>query len=283
MKSLEELNRSIQVDRKAKGFTQIYNTPIQNDLNDLAAIGLLTYIISLPDDWKLYKTKLHQQFSRRTVESAWTKLLEKNYALDISFYVQGKKGKVNFYRVSDKAYTQDDFTYFLRNAIETYNTEGFNVNLSTVETKNSFDLPKEIYDVQNVHHKKYSTKCTSTNKEITNKEITNKHSLTIVNKKETKQDVKITSTEDIKKEFISLCNKFYTEFAPGRWSKEQWNSLIQKYVSEIIQNERYFNIPINKREAYVYQSIKNMAEKHHDYKKSQEFKDYQAIMQEIFS
>lgn len=72
------IKSSIIKRRKTANYTQINNEPIQNDLKNLGAIGLLSYIISLPSDWTLYKTQLYKTFTRRTVESAWKILIEKN-------------------------------------------------------------------------------------------------------------------------------------------------------------------------------------------------------------
>lgn len=263
---------AIGVDRKSSGFTQVYNTPIQKDLQDLGAIGLLTYLISLPDDWTIYKTHLHKEFSRRRVESSWDILVEKGYAIDVSFFVTGKKGRMHFYRVSDESYSQESFTSLLNAVIKAVEESGQKVNLSTVETKNSFDLPEEICNVQNVQYKKDSTKRTSTNKELTNKELTNKHKplLSIDNYQEPEklgeelpevQNPKPEKTNVTPEEvYTDTCNELYTTFAIGRWSKKQWNILVKKFVTETIDAERHLKIPAHKIKGYCYKALETMAE-----------------------
>ncbi|YCA42827.1 hypothetical protein M1E11_18755 [Bacillus sp. JZ8] len=75
-------------------------------------------------------------------------------------------------------------------------------------------------------------------------------------------------------------NNFYTQFAVGRWSKQDWNTLIEKFVDETIESGRYKNIPEEKIQSYAYMSIKNMAD-HSDYKRSDEFKEYVEVMKEL--
>lgn len=259
---------AIGVEKKSADFTQIYNKPIQKELKDLAAIGLLTYIISLPDDWTIYKTQLYKTFSRRKVESAWEILVKKGYAIDVSFYVTGKKGKMHFYRVSDAAFTQEKFSSLLKTVIKAVEESGQEVNLSTIETLNSFDLPEEIFNVQNVQYKMCSTKRTSTNKELTNKHKTNKHKplLSIDNyQDDIKSTVDISATSKEKAEdpetiFTDACNEFYSTFAIGRWSKKQWDILVKAFVSETIEAGRHKKIPSDKIKGYCYKAFETIAE-----------------------
>ncbi|MCY8720683.1 MULTISPECIES: hypothetical protein [Bacillus] len=60
---------------------------------------------------------------------------------------------------------------------------------------------------------------------------------------------------------ISACNDFYSEFAPTRWNKKQWITLIETFVNETISTGRYINVPADKIQAYAYASLKNMAYK----------------------
>lgn len=60
---------------------------------------------------------------------------------------------------------------------------------------------------------------------------------------------------------LDACNSYYTEFAPSRWSKQSWLTLIEKFVNETIENERYITVPEAKIKSYAYASIKNMAHK----------------------
>ena len=69
--------------RSTSDFTQIPNvTARQKDLS-LKAKGLLLVIMSLPDDWALYKTNLHQ-FSgdgRDATTNAFNELMDKGYII----------------------------------------------------------------------------------------------------------------------------------------------------------------------------------------------------------
>ncbi|MEI2358620.1 hypothetical protein [Mesobacillus zeae] len=76
---------------------------------------------------------------------------------------------------------------------------------------------------------------------------------------------------------INAANEFYTQFSVGRYSIKQWNTLIEKFVNETIESSRYKNIPEAKIKGYAYKSLENIVD-HTDYKRSDEFAEYQEIM-----
>ncbi|MDY0943429.1 hypothetical protein [Priestia megaterium] len=81
---------------------------------------------------------------------------------------------------------------------------------------------------------------------------------------------------------LEATDDFYNHFAIGRWSKNDWNKLMERFVDETIQSGRYENIPLDKIKGYAYVSIKNMAD-HSDYKKSDKFKEYKDVMEQLSS
>jgi hypothetical protein len=275
--------------RKTANYTQINNFPVQQDLQDLSAIGLLTYIMSLPEDWILHKTQLQNQFTRRKVDGAWRILVEKNYAIGFSCYVSGHKNY--FYMVSDIAFTEQDFNDFVAEMINELEAKGKSglhpeaikdSNFKTIEEKEKEqenpDSKAISTDVRFVQHIEYSTNSTSTKKIKTKEKNTNKDLLTIVNLQENsisseknnsvdeKSNVIITDEQHFREQFTDICNSFYTVFAAGRWSKKQWNTLINKFIDETIENKRYRNIPISKMNRYASNAIELMANRA-DYKR----------------
>lgn len=105
------------------------------------------------------------------------------------------------------------------------------------------------------NRKQYYEKTDTNNKELNNKKFNNKQSLTIVNLQETDPD-------RFRNLSLSAGNDFYNEFANGRWTKKQWNTLIEKFVEETIVSGRHENIPEDKIRGYVYKSIESMAKSH---------------------
>lgn len=74
------MNRIIRI-KTDKGFTIIPNVVFSSGLS-LRAIGLLTFILHLPDDWVLYKTWLYDNMpedGRDAIKSAWKQLEEKGF------------------------------------------------------------------------------------------------------------------------------------------------------------------------------------------------------------
>jgi len=70
--------------KHASNYTVIPNDVFKSGL-DLASIGLLAYLISLPHDWIVYKTKLHIQLGigRERLNTAFEKLVEAGYIVTI--------------------------------------------------------------------------------------------------------------------------------------------------------------------------------------------------------
>lgn len=269
--------------RKTSNYTQINNHPLQSDIGNLSAIGLLAYIMSLPEDWVLHKTHLQKTFTRRTVDSAWKILVEKKYAIGFYCHVNGKKNY--FYMVSDIAFSNYEFDSFVKGNIAALLENGDSVFNVMPILDSPYDISKEISVVHNVQH---TTNCSNSayTKELKTKEIlTKKHSLSIANYQDPEKLNKINPKENnrtIEERLTNLCNEFYTTFSIGRWDKKTWNKLIDIFVVETIENGRYKDIPSHKMKGYIYKAIENMA-KHHDYKKSKDYAEYKEAISEMRS
>lgn len=275
---------SITTEKKKTGFTQIYNEAVQDGLGGLAEIGLLTYLMSLPSDWKITKSHLQNRFTRRTVDTAWGKLLEKQYALEFSFFADGYKGKLYFYTVSDEKYTQDDLNNAVKNVDKQLKENDIIMNPKTFTCNENFDIPAFISTAQIVQYNVDCIKGTPTNKElqrnidkdkeltkIVNKEVPNSENQDLKesqNLEESKQELqgngmqevpvtnKQETTNDIKNDFINICNSFYLDFSLNHWTKKQWITLVNQYVTEIMETERYKEIKYRKN--YVYASLQKI-------------------------
>jgi hypothetical protein len=166
------------------------NDAAQNDLENLSSIGLLAYIISLPADFKLYKTYLQNKFTRRTVDGAFKELVTKKYIAGYSAYINRKKQY--FYIASDEKLTEKDFNIFVHETFyETLETTGHVQKNLQVINDNQFEIMIDFSNVQNVQHlnsnvqnvqyKEYSTTSAvqnaqvqiNNNKEISQRNITN--------------------------------------------------------------------------------------------------------------
>ncbi|MGG4558227.1 hypothetical protein ABEX14_13925, partial [Bacillus toyonensis] len=97
--------------RHTNQYAQIHNNPLQNDLVDLRAIGLLSHLMSLPSDWVIYKTQLYKKFSRKNIDAAWKELANKNYIIGFNCYIDGKKK--SFYNVSDIPFVSEELSEFI--------------------------------------------------------------------------------------------------------------------------------------------------------------------------
>ena len=282
----QQMINNIVKRRKTANYVQLNNFPIQEDLGDLQAIGLLTYIMSLPEDWILHKSQLQSTFTRRTVESAWGVLTQKNYAIGFSCYVSGIKGKQYFYNVSDIAFTQKDYDSFVLDVISELTKDEKMVSNDEGMKESIITLTTDLFTVRFVQYKMHSTKRTTTKEIKTKTHKTNKHSLTIDNLQEASKENEMISESSSEKAspeklFTDACNEYYTEFAIGRWDKKTWNKVVKHFVTGVIENDRHNNVPAHKRKGYVYKALERIA-KNHDHKKAV-LTDYRETMNELFS
>lgn len=82
--------------KRRETYTKIDNEIFKN-VNDLVAVGLLAYLLSLPDDWVVYKTTIYPKFSqgRGAVDKAFKTLKELGYLVGKN--KRGEKGQMNGY------------------------------------------------------------------------------------------------------------------------------------------------------------------------------------------
>lgn len=127
------------------------NHAAQKDLTSLSSIGLLAYIISLPEDFRLYKTYLQKKFTRRTVDNAFKELVEKKYIAGFSCYVDRKKEY--FYIASDEQLNEKEFNIFVHDCFYDIlnNKKSIPKNLQTIP-HNAFEIMIDFSNVQNVQH-----------------------------------------------------------------------------------------------------------------------------------
>lgn len=167
--------------RKENRFTTLHNEPLQT-LKNLKSIGLLSYLMSLPSDWTIYKTQLAKKFGRGPVNTAFEELLENRYL----FIIKTRVGKSDdyLYYISDTAFSDDYIREEIANCKQSitevtahnfaYKNEDTEQDFSDVDFRQSkTDSPKRT--VQNRQLQiKHESKKTSTNKINTNETL--KHS-----------------------------------------------------------------------------------------------------------
>ena len=96
--------QSIKRKRAGDNFTILNNEFLRDESLSLKAKGLLSYILSLPDDWKIYfeEVSQHQTDSEGIVKKAWRELEEQGYARTTRVIDKDtKKVKEWFKEVSD--------------------------------------------------------------------------------------------------------------------------------------------------------------------------------------
>jgi hypothetical protein len=71
--------------KKSDNFTIIHNEIYRNKEMSLQAMALHTYIMTLPDDWKIYKKELPNNFKNgeTSVNTAWKELEDNGYIVGI--------------------------------------------------------------------------------------------------------------------------------------------------------------------------------------------------------
>lgn len=111
--------------RHTSQYAQIHNKPLQDDLEDLRAIGLLSHMMSRPAEWVFHKTQLHKQFSRKNVDAAWKLLVEKKYI--VGFYCHKDGQKSYYYNVSDLPFTDEEYYEFVKQEVSELTEKGHSI------------------------------------------------------------------------------------------------------------------------------------------------------------
>ncbi|EJV41836.1 Uncharacterized protein BC141101_05839 [Bacillus toyonensis] len=262
--------------RHTNQYAQIHNNPLQNDLVDLRAIGLLSHLMSLPSDWVIYKTQLYKKFSRKNIDAAWKELANKNYIIGFNCYIDGKKK--SFYNVSDIPFVSEELSEFILETCSELINSGASVkslNLMSggtlVITEKSTAVlmvhqlisPKKISDVPLVQHSQYSTNGTYTKEKYTKERKTNIDDEDISNflfsSKNSIQNSKINHTKHaptadkicLSDKQISIITNKVRDLFKDKIQKRSFDSILKKCVN----NYKKGNVP--NYENYLITSIEN--------------------------
>ncbi|PGD99987.1 hypothetical protein [Bacillus pseudomycoides] len=255
--------------RHTAQYAQIHNTPLQHDLVDLRAIGLLSHLMSLPSDWVIYKTQIYKKFSRKNVEAAWKELAGKHYIIGFNCYIDGKKQ--SFYNVSDIPFISEEFDEFVHETILELINSGVSVKSLSPMNGGTLDIPDNLTNVLNVHqienakdfttvprvqYSQYSTLSTSTNENITNKK--NKDDENISNISLSNQNLKTNTFQTQLMPTLTLSNDDLLwitdkvrEMYTGKIQKRSFDSVLKKCIN----NYKQGTVP--NYENYLITSVEN--------------------------
>ncbi|MCM3411888.1 hypothetical protein [Metabacillus litoralis] len=251
--------------RKTSDYAQIHNGALQQ-LEDIRSIGLISHLMSLPESWVISKMQLYSKFGRGPITNAIKELEAKKYWVTIQ-YRNGKK-TLYYYNVSDVAFDDSE----VLNMIEEVNQGGHKIT----SISESFTHLVSIGGNQQLKREDNSSvgSCVVDSEQlmvnnslstVENRHLLNKYRKTNKEKQNKDKETLLINKELTPTEFQTCltdsCNDFYTEFAPTRWNKQQWNTLIESFVNETISEGRYIKVPADKIQGYAYQSLKNIAYK----------------------
>ncbi|WP_045522839.1 hypothetical protein [Neobacillus niacini] len=256
--------------RKTSDYAQIHNGVLQ-ELEDIRSIGLISHLMSLPESWVISKMQLYSKFGRGPITNAIKELEAKKYWVTIK-YREGKK-TLYYYQVSDVAFDDSE----VLTMIAEVNQGGFKIialsesfthllsigeNRQLNETVNPKIVDSSIVEFEQLMVN--SSPSTVENRHLlnkvleTNKEKQNKEKETFVNLQGINN---FLNPIQFKIALIDACNSCYSEFAPNRWSKQAWLTLIETFVNEKLETEAYKRVPAHRIKSYARGAVRNMAHK----------------------
>lgn len=102
-----KMKQSIKRKRAGDNFTILSNEFLRDENLSLKAKGLLAYILSLPDDWKIYFEEVadHHRDGTRAVRTAWKELEALGYAKNTKVLDEKKNFKEWIKEVADYRFT----------------------------------------------------------------------------------------------------------------------------------------------------------------------------------
>lgn len=168
---------AIYKSKHVSNYTVIPNEIFNSGLS-IEAIGLLTYFLSLPHDWVIYKTTLHNSLNigRDKLDKIFKELTDNKY---IKSTKSNNNGKITYeHIVYDKPYTEIPFTE-KPSTVKPYTEKPSTVNPHLQSTKKpstnkpsnkeiniiDFDVFWNLYD-----HKIARKKCLTIWKKLTNED-----------------------------------------------------------------------------------------------------------------
>lgn len=250
--------------QQAANFAQIPNHVLQS-LSDLRAIGLIAHLLSMPSDWAIRKTHLYSKFGRAAVTNGIAVLEE--HKLWVHFEFRDGSRNIHSYCLSGLAFTDAEVSRM----IHEIHADGFQVKKISEPFEHLLTDKKEanvcgnsIADSQQLNLN--STKSTVENEQLSNKQNQRKrkqihtNQRTIVNSQG--HPPTVLHAEEFRKAATTACNEYYPLHAPGRWSKQAWQTLTETFIKETIDSRRYQQIPPPAIPTYVQASILKMVRAH---------------------
>lgn len=142
---------------KTSHYMMLHNDVVQNQLQDIASLGILTYIMSLPAEFRIYKTTLAKRWGKANTNRAFDELIEKGYIVSIKF----RDGQRNLYQ-----YLASDLPIEKSQIIETIKE----IDLPIMELKSCYeDLNKSsISEVSKLEPSENAVKSTISQSPILN-------------------------------------------------------------------------------------------------------------------
>lgn len=180
---------------KTARYVQIHNEAIQKKLKRLESIGVLTYLLSLPETWVIQKMDLYNRFGRAPVSHAFNELQAAGFLVSMKF----RNGQRNVwgYAISDIEFDIDQIVEMIietdlpclevksRFEFELIENEledkmSKNVDKSTVSQLSNFNTSGSTIENEklNVNSSESPAIKETKNKEISNKEINTKNTTT---------------------------------------------------------------------------------------------------------
>lgn len=271
------------------------NKMINENAIPLESSGLLLNLWCYDyEKFELHKTELYKRFAynkETSVKRAWKFLMDTGYIIEFK-YRDGKKWEY-VYIFNVIPYTDEQKAIILEESrLEYGDIRGLeNEDLNSKTSKCGPQTP----EISNTISKQYEIKAKQTktkDKELVNKGLENLPEKNSKTKEELNPSTENfdwrSQTAKMQKEFnehlankrkehqenpksdydysepygnflINVANEFYTKFAVSRWSKKQWNGLINRLSTEIIRDSE---LEIYNHRGYLYRCLENIAYKH---------------------
>lgn len=233
--------------RHTSEYAQIHNKPLQDDLEDLREIGLLSHMMSRPAEWVFHKTQLHKQFSRKNVDAAWKGLVKKRYI--VGFYCHKDGQKSYYYNVSDLPFTDEEYYEFVKAEISELTEKGHSIKhvnpiqgltLDTTEFYSSVPNVQQTAEVRSESGAPREQLSGNSSKGANiNKELINKDSKTKKNNIKEIDDDKANSVSPAPKQIESLTDIINSLRLQTQelLTKRSFDSVLRKVVDKYKQGK----------------------------------------------
>lgn len=156
------MEQKIYTNFSGKNFTQIRNQAVRDEKLSWKARGILTYLASLPSDWKIYKSEVmkHSTDKKDSFNSGWNELRKAGYICGFTDRQNGKFSGYTWIVTDDPSLLIPEADFPVSGNRESEKSASTNTNITNTDFINTIDASIDTDDILKSYNREFLTKKT---------------------------------------------------------------------------------------------------------------------------